>query len=129
MSENDETMKIDDGGAAFPVREITINFSSLDGRIIGSGSPGMTLRAYAAIKLRVPASGIDWLDAMIVKAKRDELAGMAMQGEIANGGFYIEAHMGKLSEDAYAQADAMLAERKRGACKAMDRHNGEDKAK
>jgi hypothetical protein len=73
MSENDKTVKIDDGGAAFPVRERTINFSGIDGgRIIGSGSPGMSLRAYAAIKLRVPASGIDWLDAMIVESKRAE---------------------------------------------------------
>ena len=42
---------------------------------------------------------------------RDWFAGMAMQGEIANGGFYMEGHMGKLAANAYAQADAMLAER------------------
>lgn len=123
MSDN----QLDDGGPAFPADVQRRDPVSRDW--LEPPPQGMTLRAYAAIKLRVPASGIDWLDAMIVKAKRDELAGMAMQGEIANGGFYIEAHMGKLSEDAYAQADAMLAERKRGACKAMDRHNGEDKAK
>jgi hypothetical protein len=29
---------------------------------------GMTLRQYAAIKLKVPDSGTDWLDEMIVKA-------------------------------------------------------------
>ena len=127
MSENDETVKIDDGGAAFPVRERTINFSSIDGRIIGSGSPGMTLRAYAAIKLRVPDSGIDWLDAMIVKAKRDEFAGMAMQGFLARPG--ISDTPARFALTAYQCADAMLAERKRSACKAMDAHNGEDKAK
>ena len=29
---------------------------------------GMTLRQYAAIKLKVPESGTDWLDAMILKS-------------------------------------------------------------
>jgi hypothetical protein len=31
---------------------------------------GMTLRQYAAIKLRVPDSGIDWLDDMIREANK-----------------------------------------------------------
>ena len=35
---------------------------------------GMTLRQYAAIKLRVPNSGSDWLDEMIRTSLRDELA-------------------------------------------------------
>ena len=30
---------------------------------------GMTLRQYAAIKLRVPDSGLPWLDDMIVKSR------------------------------------------------------------
>ena len=30
---------------------------------------GMTLRQYAAIRLRVPDSGTDWLDEMIVKSR------------------------------------------------------------
>ena len=37
----------------------------------------MTLRQYAAIKLRVPNSGTDWLDEMILKSLRDELAAKA----------------------------------------------------
>jgi hypothetical protein len=36
--------------------------------------PGMTLRQYAAIKLKVPDSGLDWLDAMIVQSLRDDFA-------------------------------------------------------
>jgi hypothetical protein len=40
---------------------------------------GMTLRQYAAIKLRVPNSGTDWLDAMILQSLRNEFAGKAMQ--------------------------------------------------
>ena len=30
---------------------------------------GISLRAYAAIQLRVPESGIQWLDKMILKAR------------------------------------------------------------
>jgi hypothetical protein len=37
----------------------------------------MTLRQYAAIKLRIPDSGTDWLDRMILKSKRDDLAAQA----------------------------------------------------
>jgi hypothetical protein len=63
--------------------------------------PGMTLRAYAAIQLRVPDSGIDWLDDMIRQAKCDEIAVQeysGMQGIL----------------DAHQIADAMLAEREKG---------------
>ena len=45
------------GGPAFP----TTNYSAVY-------SEGMTLRQYAAINLKVPDSGTDWLDEMIVKA-------------------------------------------------------------
>ena len=38
---------------------------------------GMTLRQYAAIKLRVPNSGTDWLDEMIRTSLRDDLAAKA----------------------------------------------------
>jgi hypothetical protein len=36
---------------------------------------GLSLRQYAAIKLRVPDSGEEWLDEMIRKSLRDEFAG------------------------------------------------------
>jgi len=73
---------------------------------------GMTLRQYAAIKLRVPNSGTDWLDEMIEKSLLDDLAGKAMQGLIHHFDF------GTFSNDpmrvagwAYDAADAMLKAR------------------
>lgn len=45
---------------------------------------GMSKREYAAIKLRVPDSGTEWLDEMIRKANRRESAQIAMQGLLAN---------------------------------------------
>jgi hypothetical protein len=41
--------------------------------------PGMTLREYAAIKLKVADSGLEWLDEMITKSMRDDIAAKAMQ--------------------------------------------------
>lgn len=39
---------------------------------------GMYLREYAAIKLRVPDSGTDWLDAMIERSRMMDFAQFAM---------------------------------------------------
>ena len=60
---------------------------------------GMTLRQYAAIKLRVPNSGTDWLDEMIRTSLRDEFAAKAVQAYFTdpNVGFdreSIEAGVG-----------------------------------
>jgi len=49
-----------------------------------SNGNGITIREYAAIKLRVPDSGVPWLDEMIVKAKRDYFAAAIMQGLMAS---------------------------------------------
>jgi len=66
--------KFDDGRPAFPV---PLNRNELWG---GMGTcDGMTLRQYAAIKLRVPNSGTDWLDEMIRTSLRDEFAAKAIQ--------------------------------------------------
>lgn len=68
---------------------------------------GMSLRQYAAIHLRVPNSGTDWLDAMIVEAKRDELAAKAMQSYLLDkdrDSFTFE----QWANAAYEMADAML---------------------
>jgi hypothetical protein len=86
---------------------------------------GISLRQYAAIKLRVPDSGVDWLDAMIERANRDHFAGQALCGLIANseGGEPIRKANGNtcknfaevqevLAGHAYGYADAMLAARK-----------------
>jgi hypothetical protein len=52
---------INDGGYAFP--------SIVSDPAFLRWEPGVTLRQYAAIKLRVPDSGTDWLDEMIVKSR------------------------------------------------------------
>jgi hypothetical protein len=92
---------IDDGGPAFP--------GQVDHGAAGIESfVGMTLRQYAAIKLKVPDSGTDWLDEMITKSLRNDFAAKAMQGLLASG---VEASMKELAEKAYAMADAMLKPR------------------
>ena len=53
---------------------------------------GMTLRQCAALKLRVPDSGLEWLDAMIRKSRRDEFAEQAGEEDIA---FHVEAENSK----------------------------------
>jgi hypothetical protein len=74
---------------------------------------GMTLRQYAAIALKVPDSGTDWLDHMIRQSLRDEFAGRAMDGFNRHMVAYewgedVEA---KASRRAYEIADSMLRER------------------
>lgn len=79
---------------------------------------GMTLRQYAAIKLRVPDSGTDWLDDMIRQSLRDELAGKALNALIGDSFYQSEgAAIGwgeigpEISIEAYGLADAMLEAR------------------
>lgn len=78
---------------------------------------GLSAREYAAIKLRVPDSGTEWLDAMIRKSLRDELAAKAMQGLLANPKLQPEimkrggATGGWIDTSAYGWADAMLEAR------------------
>jgi len=67
----------------------------------------MSLRQYAAIKLRVPESGAGWLDEMILKSLRNEFAGMALF-HIING---HKARMEHCARSAYRLADAMLVEK------------------
>ena len=122
--------KIETGGTAFPMQDPQAIHAYASGRIADIPSDqveerdraysaaraeaigGMTLRQYAAIHLRVPNSGTDWLDAMIVEAKRDELAAKAMQAyftdpNVGFGSDVIEAG----SRAAYRIADAMLKAR------------------
>lgn len=54
------------GGPAFPMPGMT--GLPNDGFIYGE--QGMTLRQYAAIHLKVPNSGTDWLDEMIKQANK-----------------------------------------------------------
>lgn len=94
----------ENGGPAFP-----------ETREQHAWNPGMTLRQYAAIKLRVPESGTQWLDDMIRKSLRDEMAGRAMTAMLS-GHFSHYGHEDYWDRDgiaceAYFVADAMLKER------------------
>jgi len=77
--------------------------------------PGMDLRQYAAIKLCVPDSGVDWLDDMIRTSLRDRFAGQAMVAlDLINCPAFdgVDHDHGALlhyTTQAYTIADAMLA--------------------
>jgi hypothetical protein len=80
--------------------------------------PGMTLRQYAAIKLRVPNSGTDWLDDMIVASIRNDFAAKAMQSHVAIGfvamcgAGHQEGEINKaIAKASYDMADAMIVAR------------------
>lgn len=98
--------KINHGGPAFPMP------SGPEPRVDSAThyNEGMTLRQYAAIKLRVPDSGTDWLDDMIRKSNRDYFAARAMQGIISDASLPASSKKdGELvSRSAYEFADAMF---------------------
>ena len=55
------------------------DFDSVSDKFIQRGfQPGITLRQYAAINLKVPNSGIPELDDMIRESLRDQLSGQAL---------------------------------------------------
>lgn len=98
-----------DQEAAFPVPH-----QNSDGSIQHDVNLGMSKRFYAAIKLRIPDSGEEWLDEMIRKANRRDAACAAMQGILTGVG-----RIGNLPEakqrnaailiaDAYVLADELL---------------------
>ena len=96
--------EIKTGGPAFPLQSIGPDFAP--------GYSGMTLRQYAAIKLKVPDSGTDWLDEMIVKSLRNDFAAKAMQGLLAQSmGTALGSDPYFAAEYAYAMADAMIKAR------------------
>ncbi len=94
---------------AFPFGQV----SELTGQPInGLFSVGLTKREYAAIHLRVPDSGSDWLDKMIEQRLRDEVAAKVMHGYL----FHIEKvlkqdEMRGLANMSYCLADVMLKAR------------------
>lgn len=78
-----------------------------------------TLRQYAAIKLRVPDSGTDWLDEMILKSLRDYMAIHANSDDITAQLITMRAksETGILPDNyvsiaRYMHADSMLGARK-----------------
>lgn len=100
------TQQPEDGGPAFPCpsqAETPVNLHE-----------GMTLRQYAAIKLKVPNSGTDWLDEMIRQSLRDEFAAKAMQGWMATYSPeqpYATVDATEVAKLSYRIADAMLKAR------------------
>lgn len=93
----------DNGGLAFP------DPARASGHCMETG---LSLRQYAAIKLRVPDSGTDWLDDMILEARRMDYAGQA-QGAAwdARDKGYFEGDDNDMAQCAYKIADAMIAAR------------------
>ena len=100
---------LEHGGPAFPFGQI----SETTGQPInGHYSPGMTLREYAAIHLRVPDSGTPWLDEMIRSSLGEEFAKTALQGVLAarvRGEPTLNPN--SVAEAAYRYSDAMRYER------------------
>ena len=66
------------------------------------------ISGIAAIKLQVPDSGIEWLDAMITRANRDKFAGQAMQH------FFFAGSPESRAKWAYKEADAMIKQGEAG---------------
>jgi hypothetical protein len=83
----------------------------------GHFSEGMTLRQYAAIKLKVPDSGTEWLDEMITKSLQNDFAAKALQGYMVGlkpaQDIGPDMHQARIADAMYSMADAML--RARGA--------------
>ena len=66
---------------------------------------GMRLKEYAAVNLKVPNSGTDWLDFLIDESRRNELAARAMQALMTA---HPERGIYDIARQAHAQADAMI---------------------
>lgn len=99
----------DGSGPAFP--EWVRNPGYQDG---GYLLPGISQRAYAAIHLRVPDSGLPWLDAMIERARRDEFA-KAVFSQVAQT--YAECdpkHRELVAETSHQLVTAILAQGRKG---------------
>jgi hypothetical protein len=76
---------------------------------------GMTLREYAAIKLKFPKSGAPELDAMIRESRRADFAQEAMRIIVEKRMNWPESSLRNdwadfLAYESYVIADAMLAE-------------------
>ncbi len=80
--------------------------------ILSPANQGMTLRQYAAIKLRVPDSGTDWLDAMIERSVMDDFAEKAMAAMITSPDKAFSDDSGSVCAiKAYQYADRMMKAR------------------
>ena len=111
--------KIEDGGPAFPggaVRKTRpAHDPGADFRVTDITEPrqsGMTLRQYAAIKLRVPSSGTDWLDEMIRESLHNEAAVDVLKASLSKKGPIAVLDFDWMVGLAGKMTDAMLKARK-----------------
>ena len=78
---------------------------------------GLTARQHAAIELRVPDSGLDWLDVMIEKRNLMDFAGQAMLALITAEPHEDENYDGggppQIAIDSYRVSASMIAEKRR----------------
>jgi len=95
--------KIKDGGHAFP--------RSPRSGIYEGEYDGMTLRQYAAIKLRVPSSGTDWLDEMIRESLHNEAAVDVLKASLSKKGPIAVLDFDWMAGLAGQMTDAMLKAR------------------
>ncbi|TDQ63608.1 hypothetical protein ATL17_1615 [Maritalea mobilis] len=71
---------------------------------------GLTAQEYAAIQLKVPNSGTEWLDEMIEQSLRNDFAGQALANMASfHAGDAFDPK--NVSKAAYQYADAMLQAR------------------
>lgn len=69
---------------------------------------GLSQRAHVAIELRIPESGEVWLDDMIKKANRRDLAQSAMKSMVSNPTVIKAWSLNKLIDRVYDLADEFL---------------------
>ena len=75
---------------------------------------GLSQRAYAAIHLRVPDSGLPWLDVMIERARRDEFT-KAIFSQVAQTYAECDPRHGDLvAEKIHQLVTALLAHGRKG---------------
>lgn len=101
------------GGPAFP-RPMSVSHGGYhEHQHVEPPQDGITLRQYAAIKLRVPDSGTDWLDEMILTSQRNELAAKALNAALmtCETASLVET-INLAAKTSYQVADAMLEARR-----------------
>ena len=102
--------KIETGGPAFP-RITKITSPAIRDQKVHSEN-GMTMREYAAIKLRVPSSGTDWLDEMIRESLHNEAAVDVLKASLSKKGPIAVLDFDLMVGLAREMTDAMLKARK-----------------
>lgn len=115
---------------AFPAHDYIVSNLSEDGFQKLGNTRGFDAREQACIELRVAESGTPWLDELIRKARRMELAGEALKGHdidayidhgrnaYPDGG--VKVNWAGMAQDCLAIADALLAEEEKSQAAPSD---------